>query len=180
MQIHTLFDKVSPTTGCVAALISKWWEVAPCVCDMDYKGWAVGGLSGRSPEGNWHQPLPLAPYQTWGGLHSGTGAGKIKKDSEKNRNRWNDHDSRPGFDQVCILSVQDTLGGRFDVTQSYVGEMSELHMWSRVLSADDIYSLASCSSHLQGDVLAWSETEVELHGGVARYAFDSCHWRCHM
>uniref|UniRef100_A0A3P9KFX8 Si:dkey-283b15.2 n=1 Tax=Oryzias latipes TaxID=8090 RepID=A0A3P9KFX8_ORYLA len=96
----------------------------------------------------------------------------VQKGTGTNLSPW--HPIKPGG--VFILGQeQDTLGGRFDVTQSYVGEMSELHMWSRVLSADDIYSLASCSSHLQGDVIAWSETEVELHGGVARYPFDSCH-----
>nr|XP_019948563.1 PREDICTED: neuronal pentraxin-1-like [Paralichthys olivaceus] len=81
---------------------------------------------------------------------------------------------RPGG--VFILGQeQDTLGGRFDATQSYVGEMSDLHMWSNVLSASDIYSLASCGSYLRGDVIAWSDAEVELHGGVARYPFDPCH-----
>lgn len=70
---------------------------------------------------------------------------------------------------------QDTLGGRFDATQSFVGEMSDLHMWSHVLTASDIYSLASCGSHLRGDVIAWSDTEVELRGGVSRYPFDPCH-----
>ncbi|KAF6739569.1 Neuronal pentraxin-2 [Oryzias melastigma] len=96
----------------------------------------------------------------------------VQKGTGTNLSPW--HAIKPGG--VFILGQeQDTLGGRFDATQSYVGEMSELHMWSRVLSADDIYSLASCGSHLQGDVIAWSETEVELHGGVARYPFDSCH-----
>ncbi|XP_062255391.1 neuronal pentraxin-1 [Platichthys flesus] len=81
---------------------------------------------------------------------------------------------RPGG--VFILGQeQDTLGGRFDATQSYVGEMADLHLWSNVLSASDIYSLASCGSYLRGDVIAWSDTDVELHGGVARYPFDPCH-----
>lgn len=73
------------------------------------------------------------------------------------------------------VALQDTLGGRFDATQSYVGEMSDVQMWSHVLGGSDIYSLASCGSHLRGDVISWSETEVELHGGVARYPFDPCH-----
>lgn len=74
-----------------------------------------------------------------------------------------------------FVSFQDTLGGRFDATQSFVGEMSDLHMWSHVLTASDIYSLASCGSHLRGDVIAWSDSEVELRGGVSRYPFDPCH-----
>ncbi|XP_015236670.1 PREDICTED: neuronal pentraxin-1-like isoform X2 [Cyprinodon variegatus] len=96
----------------------------------------------------------------------------VQRGSGTNLSPW--HSIKPGG--VFILGQeQDTLGGRFDATQSYVGEMSDLHMWSHTLSASDIYSLASCGSHLRGDVIDWSESEVELHGGVARYPFDPCH-----
>ncbi|XP_045900509.1 neuronal pentraxin-1 [Micropterus dolomieu] len=96
----------------------------------------------------------------------------VQRGSGINLSPW--HPIKPGG--VFILGQeQDTLGGRFDATQSFVGEMSELHMWSHVLSASDIYSLASCGSHLRGDVIAWSETEVELRGGVSKYPFDPCH-----
>uniref|UniRef100_A0A3B4EZE7 Neuronal pentraxin-1-like n=1 Tax=Pundamilia nyererei TaxID=303518 RepID=A0A3B4EZE7_9CICH len=96
----------------------------------------------------------------------------VKRGSGANLSAW--HPIKAGG--VFILGQeQDTLGGRFDATQSFVGEMSDLHMWSHVLSASDIYSLASCGSHLRGDIIAWSDTEVELHGGVARYPFDPCH-----
>ncbi|XP_031589879.1 neuronal pentraxin-1 isoform X2 [Oreochromis aureus] len=96
----------------------------------------------------------------------------VKRGSGANLSAW--HPIKAGG--VFILGQeQDTLGGRFDATQSFVGEMSDLHMWSHVLSASDIYSLASCGSHLRGDVIAWADTEVELHGGVARYPFDPCH-----
>ncbi|XP_068426296.1 neuronal pentraxin-2 [Clinocottus analis] len=96
----------------------------------------------------------------------------VQRGSGINLSPW--HPIKPGG--VFILGQeQDTLGGRFDATQSFVGEISDVHMWSHVLTASDIYSLASCGSHLRGDVLAWSETEVELHGGVAKYPFDPCH-----
>ncbi|KAM4581403.1 neuronal pentraxin-2 isoform 1-T1 [Odontesthes bonariensis] len=96
----------------------------------------------------------------------------VQRGSGINLSPW--HAIRPGG--VFILGQeQDTLGGRFDATQSYVGEMSDLHMWSHVLSPSDIYGLASCGNHLQGDLITWSDTEVELHGGVARYPFDPCH-----
>lgn len=75
----------------------------------------------------------------------------------------------------CSYPHQDTLGGRFDATQSFVGEMSDLQLWSRVLTSQEIYNQASCSSHLTGDVIAWSEPIVELHGGVTKYPFDPCH-----
>ncbi|XP_059196108.1 neuronal pentraxin-1 [Centropristis striata] len=96
----------------------------------------------------------------------------VQRGSGINLSPW--HPIKPGG--VFILGQeQDTLGGRFDATQSFVGEMSDVHLWSHVLTASDIYSLASCGSHLRGDVIAWSETEVELRGGVAKYPFDPCH-----
>uniref|UniRef100_A0A8C3G9M6 Si:dkey-283b15.2 n=1 Tax=Cyclopterus lumpus TaxID=8103 RepID=A0A8C3G9M6_CYCLU len=96
----------------------------------------------------------------------------VQRGSGINLSPW--HPIKPGG--VFILGQeQDTLGGRFDATQSFVGELSDVHMWSHVLTASDIYSLASCGSHLRGDVMAWSESEVELLGGVAKYPFDPCH-----
>lgn len=75
-----------------------------------------------------------------------------------------------------VLHQQDTMGGRFDVTQSFIGELSDLQFWSRVLTANEIYSQATCESHLVGDVLSWSEESVELHGGLTEYPFEPCHW----
>ncbi|XP_010883142.2 neuronal pentraxin-1 isoform X2 [Esox lucius] len=96
----------------------------------------------------------------------------VKRGSGENLSAW--HSIKPGG--VFILGQeQDTLGGRFDATQAFVGEISDLQMWSNVLTAHDIYSLASCNSHLSGDVIAWSENVLELHGGVTNYPFDPCH-----
>lgn len=68
------------------------------------------------------------------------------------------------------------MGGRFDVTQSFMGELADLQFWSRVLTASEIYSQATCSSHLVGDVISWSEELVELHGGLTEHPFEPCHW----
>ncbi|TKS82145.1 Neuronal pentraxin-1 [Collichthys lucidus] len=67
----------------------------------------------------------------------------VQRGSGINLSPW--HPIKPGG--VFILGQeQDTLGGRFDATQSFVGEMSDLHMWSHVLTAGEISSLASCGS----------------------------------
>ncbi|XP_026102366.1 neuronal pentraxin-2-like [Carassius auratus] len=96
----------------------------------------------------------------------------VKRGSGENLSPW--HPIKPGG--VFILGQeQDTLGGRFDATQSFVGEMSDLQLWSRVLTSTEIYNQVSCSSHLTGDVITWSESLVELHGGVTKYPFDPCH-----
>ncbi|XP_056154038.1 neuronal pentraxin-2 [Lampris incognitus] len=96
----------------------------------------------------------------------------VKKGSGVNLSAW--HPIKPGG--IFIMGQeQDTLGGRFDATQSFVGEMSDLQFWSRVLTPSEIYSQASCGGHLTGDVISWSEATVELHGGITKYPFDPCH-----
>uniref|UniRef100_A0A665TXW6 Si:dkey-14o18.2 n=1 Tax=Echeneis naucrates TaxID=173247 RepID=A0A665TXW6_ECHNA len=86
----------------------------------------------------------------------------VKKGSGQNLSAW--HSIKPGG--IFILGQeQDTMGGRFDVTQSFMGELSDLQFWSRVLTPNEIYSQATCAGHLVGDVMSWSEEAVELHGG---------------
>ncbi|KAM6289032.1 neuronal pentraxin-2-like [Aegotheles albertisi] len=76
---------------------------------------------------------------------------------------------------VLVLGQeQDALGGRFDATQSFVGDISGLQLWSRVLGAAEVAAVASCSSRLAGDLLAWAEGGLELHGGVTTLPFDPC------
>uniref|UniRef100_A0A3B4F0L4 GATA zinc finger domain-containing protein 14-like n=1 Tax=Pundamilia nyererei TaxID=303518 RepID=A0A3B4F0L4_9CICH len=95
-----------------------------------------------------------------------------KKGTGQNLSAW--HPIKPGG--IFILGQeQDTMGGRFDVTQSFVGELSDLQFWSRVLTSSEIYSQATCGGHLVGDVMSWSEESVELHGGLTELSFDPCH-----
>lgn len=72
-------------------------------------------------------------------------------------------------------SPQDTMGGRFDITQSFMGELADLQFWSRVLTAGEISRQATCGGHLVGDIMSWSEESVELHGGLSELPFDPCH-----
>lgn len=67
------------------------------------------------------------------------------------------------------------MGGRFDITQSFMGELSDVQFWSRVLSPGEISSQATCGGHLVGDIMSWSEDSVELHGGLSELPFDPCH-----
>ncbi|XP_062321784.1 neuronal pentraxin-1 isoform X2 [Osmerus eperlanus] len=120
-------------------------------------------------DGKWHHVC--VTWTTRDGLWEAYQDG-VKRGSGEDLSAW--HPIKPGG--VFILGQeQDTLGGRFDATQSFVGEMSDVQMWSHVLTAQDIYGLASCGSHLSGDVFTWSEAMVELHGGVTKYPFNPCH-----
>uniref|UniRef100_H3DLF7 Si:dkey-14o18.2 n=2 Tax=Tetraodon nigroviridis TaxID=99883 RepID=H3DLF7_TETNG len=96
----------------------------------------------------------------------------VRKGSGQNLAPW--HAIKAGG--VFILGQeQDTMGGRFDVTQSFTGQLSDLQFWSRVLTTNEIHKQATCASHLTGDVVSWAEESVELHGGLAELPFDPCH-----
>ncbi|XP_040181624.1 neuronal pentraxin-1-like [Rana temporaria] len=96
----------------------------------------------------------------------------VRRGNGENLAAW--HPIKPGG--VFVLGQeQDTLGGRFDATQAFVGEISDFNMWSHILTPGEIYKLATCAAHSTGDVIEWTESSMELHGGVTKLPFNSCH-----
>ncbi|KAG9350390.1 hypothetical protein JZ751_026749 [Albula glossodonta] len=77
---------------------------------------------------------------------------------------------------VLVLGQeQDTLGGGFDATQAFVGELANFNMWDKKLSTGEIYNLATCSNKAQvGNVFSWSETSIEIYGGATKWTFEPC------
>ncbi|KAI4890476.1 hypothetical protein NFI96_030687 [Prochilodus magdalenae] len=77
---------------------------------------------------------------------------------------------------VLVLGQeQDTLGGGFDATQAFVGDMANFHIWDRKLTVGEIYNLATCSSKAQvGNVFSWLETSIEIYGGASKWTFEAC------
>lgn len=67
------------------------------------------------------------------------------------------------------------LGGGFDATQAFVGDLANFHIWDRKLSVGEIYNLATCSSKAQvGNVFAWMETSLDIYGGASKWTFEAC------
>ncbi|XP_075297284.1 neuronal pentraxin-1 isoform X2 [Opisthocomus hoazin] len=77
---------------------------------------------------------------------------------------------------VLVLGQeQDTLGGGFDATQAFVGELAHFNVWDRKLSPGEVYSLATCSSKaLTGNVIAWAEANIDIYGGATKWTFEAC------
>ncbi|XP_078681756.1 uncharacterized protein LOC144916503 [Branchiostoma floridae x Branchiostoma belcheri] len=59
---------------------------------------------------------------------------------------------------------QDVVGGGFDSDQSFIGELSEVNLWDRVLSPAEI--AANCSYH--GNVIDWDTTNIRVFGQASR------------
>uniref|UniRef100_A0A672FJ63 Neuronal pentraxin 2a n=1 Tax=Salarias fasciatus TaxID=181472 RepID=A0A672FJ63_SALFA len=83
------------------------------------------------------------------------------------------HPIKPGG--VIILGQeQDIVGGRFDATQAFVGELSQFNIWDRVLRPVDIMGLANCSAYMPGNVVPWIDANVEVFGGASKAALEIC------
>ncbi|KAM6904860.1 neuronal pentraxin receptor a [Xenentodon cancila] len=83
------------------------------------------------------------------------------------------HHIRPGG--VLVLGQeQDSLGGSFDSSQALVGEMSQVGLWDRVLSSNQVASLARCGRVAQGNVALWTEIGVEAFGGATKDPGEPC------
>ncbi|XP_065058048.1 sushi, von Willebrand factor type A, EGF and pentraxin domain-containing protein 1-like [Rhopilema esculentum] len=63
---------------------------------------------------------------------------------------------------------QDEIGGSFTPTESFFGDMSQLNVWKRVLSANEIYDLTMSCKHTAGDVLAWADFSEQSHGNIIK------------
>ena len=67
----------------------------------------------------------------------------------------------PGGGYWVIGQDQDSVGGGFDAEDAFVGEVTEVHVWNRVLSPAEIEVLASsCAQDLVGNYVAYSDFEI--------------------
>lgn len=67
------------------------------------------------------------------------------------------------------------MGGRFDATQAFVGELSQVNIWDNVLKPSDILTMANCSSYTPGNVVSWLDSDVEVFGGgAAKFPLEIC------
>nr|BAG48545.1 pentraxin [Okamejei kenojei] len=68
-----------------------------------------------------------------------------------------------GSGQFILGQEQDSVGGDFDINQSFVGEITDVHMWDHVLQANDIKKVSQGCLRHGGNIIDW---------GVTRYTFD--------
>lgn len=73
-----------------------------------------------------------------------------------------------GGGSLVLGQEQDSVGGGFDAKQSFQGSLTNVNVWSSVLTASAIKSLSdSCLSTLEGDVYEWSDFRDGVKGGAA-------------
>ncbi|KAG8543117.1 hypothetical protein GDO81_025343 [Engystomops pustulosus] len=67
---------------------------------------------------------------------------------------------------VILGQDQDTCGGKFDAKQSFVGEISDVHLWDYVLTSSTIKDVYKKKKTPPGNIIDWSSTNYSLYGNV--------------
>ena len=62
-----------------------------------------------------------------------------------------------------IAQEPDIFLGGYDPAQLFNGELSELNMWSKVLTNTEILALANCSNLSSGDIIAWQNDSFTVN-----------------
>ncbi|XP_061565844.1 C-reactive protein-like [Cololabis saira] len=67
---------------------------------------------------------------------------------------------------IILGQEQDSYGGGFDSKQSFVGMMSDVHMWDYTLSPCEIQNYMNSQSFTPGNVLNWKALDYNIVGNV--------------
>ncbi|XP_078278986.1 mucosal pentraxin-like [Rhinoraja longicauda] len=71
-----------------------------------------------------------------------------------------------GSGQFIIGQEQDSVGGHFDIKQSFVGEMTDVNMWDRVLKHNEIELISQGCFSVGGNIINWGSTSFTSGGNV--------------
>ncbi|XP_030767169.1 sushi, von Willebrand factor type A, EGF and pentraxin domain-containing protein 1-like [Sitophilus oryzae] len=80
-----------------------------------------------------------------------------------------------GNGYLVIGQEQDDIGGKFSQSQTFVGNMAYIDIWSRKLNETEILThLNDCSDSILGDLYAWPEIQEHIKGNVQRLNSSFC------
>ncbi|XP_061676912.1 C-reactive protein-like [Syngnathoides biaculeatus] len=116
-------------------------------------------LSLSFPPNSWHTLC-----STW---NSANGIGQLWVDGKPTIKRIV-HSGRPISGKLITIlgQEQDTYGGGFDASQSFIGMISRLHMWDYVLSPSEIRRYEVESNFTPGNVFNWRALDFEITGNI--------------
>ncbi|KXJ26646.1 sushi, von Willebrand factor type A, EGF and pentraxin domain-containing protein 1 [Exaiptasia diaphana] len=148
---------------------------------IDQTGWLrfvvaeqqIDGFPGLLDDDRWHHVLA-----TW---QSVTGQAQVFIDGDlkiTDNGGINTGNTIQGGGKVVLGLDQDSLGGGFDVEQSFVGELTHVYLWNTVLSTDVIFNMARvCREFPHPDhVVGWADFGSNLNGEVTRRNISRCHY----
>ncbi|OBS83716.1 hypothetical protein A6R68_22319 [Neotoma lepida] len=75
---------------------------------------------------------------------------------------------------LMLGQEQDTLGGRFNATQAFVGDIAQFNLWDHAVTPAKALGMANYTGPLMDNVLPWEDKLVEAFGGAKKATFDVC------
>ncbi|XP_032901300.1 mucosal pentraxin-like [Amblyraja radiata] len=79
-----------------------------------------------------------------------------------------------GSGQFILGQEQDSVGGGFDKKQSFVGEITDVNMWDRVLKPDEIELISQGCYRDGGNIIDWGSTTFTPGGNVVIKDNNDC------
>ncbi|XP_031609860.1 serum amyloid P-component-like [Oreochromis aureus] len=67
---------------------------------------------------------------------------------------------------IVLGQEQDSYGGGFDINQSFIGMISDVHMWDYTMSSCEIQNYSDELSFTLGNVLNWNALDFQITGRV--------------
>lgn len=68
---------------------------------------------------------------------------------------------------MVIGQEQDVMGGRFSQSESFMGKMAYIDMWSKILSFSDILDhFNDCNERIFGNLYGWPQMQEYIEGGI--------------
>ena len=71
-----------------------------------------------------------------------------------------------GAGSLVLGQEQDSVAGGFSASQSFVGEMTGVNIWNRVIGHREIASMSKSCLAGEGNVYKWSDFKPHMMGGV--------------
>lgn len=72
----------------------------------------------------------------------------------------------PGQGIFIVGQEQDTLGGGFSPAETFVGSLTHLNVWDRVLTLQEVEQLRFSCDYIAGNVMPWISVQEHLHGNI--------------
>ena len=71
-----------------------------------------------------------------------------------------------GVPSIILGQEQDTYGGGFEQSQSFVGDITDVHLWNSVISPCEIRFYMEGNAFTHGNLLNWKNLEYSTTGTV--------------
>ncbi|XP_042346648.1 C-reactive protein-like [Plectropomus leopardus] len=110
------------------------------------------------PRNTWHSVCA-----TW---RSDNGVAQVWMDGKATIKRFIRTRAITGAPITILGQEQDAYGGNFDEAQSFIGMITDVHMWDQVLPASEIKRYMAYKHFTPGNVFNWGALEYDITGDI--------------